>query len=75
MLFMCACGNQEVSNSKETEEAVTVVETESTESESYVARIPMVMVDDEIYYATGYESILEGRCGDGWRNYFISRRK
>ena len=63
MLFMCACGNQEVSNSKETEEVVTVVETESTESESYVARIPMVMVDDEIYYATGYESILEGRCG------------
>jgi len=63
MLFMCACGKQEVSNSKETEETETVVEEDSTESEGAVARIPMVMVDDQIYYATGMESIIEGRCG------------
>ena len=63
MLFMCACGNQEVSNNKKTEETGTEVEAESTESKSYIAKIPMVMVNDQIYYATGLESILEERCG------------
>lgn len=72
MLLMCACGNQEVSNNEAVEESVTVEETETTESlaaatlqetEEKWARIPMVMVDGQMYYSTGKESTIEARCG------------
>ncbi len=71
MLLMSACGKQEVSINHETEE-VTVEsddtmegasETEVVESAIPNARIPMVMVDGELYYDTGKESTIEARCG------------
>lgn len=76
LLLMCACGNQEVSNNPKDEEVVTVVETGADEEINNVVsedeepiteisgdQIPMVMVDGLLYYDTGKESILEGRCG------------
>ena len=47
--------------------AVTCVcgcsQTKNPTNESKTARIPMVMVDGELYLDTGYDSTIEGRCG------------
>lgn len=47
--------------------AVTCVcgcsQTKNPTNESKTARIPMVMVDGELYMDTGYDSTIEGRCG------------
>ena len=47
--------------------AVTCVcgcsQTQNPTDESKTARIPMIMVDGELYMDTGYDSTIEGRCG------------
>lgn len=42
---------------------IEITETEQSSSEIPGDRIPMVMVDGLLYYDTGKESTLEGRCG------------
>lgn len=74
MLLLCACGNQvvdEVSQSEQESmtEISTGLESESnaieseTQTEEKWAKIPMVMVEGQLYYATGKESTVEARCG------------
>lgn len=68
MLLLCACGNQEVSNDPTNEDIDVASEIESPDTEEPTTeirgdRIPMVMVDGLLYYDTGIESTLEGRCG------------
>lgn len=50
-------------NEKEAASEIEMTETEQSSTEIPGDRIPMVMVDGLLYYDTGKESTLEGRCG------------
>ena len=50
-------------NEKEATSEIEMTETEQSSTEIPGDRIPMVMVDGLLYYDTGKESTLEGRCG------------
>ncbi len=76
ILCMCACGNREVVNSETNEEPVTIQEEEADKpvamqenkseepaTENQEEQFRLVMVDGILYYDTGKESTLEGRCG------------
>lgn len=72
MLLLCACSNQVVDEASQSEqETVSVMETQednaSAETEARTEekwdKIPMVMVNGQLYYATGKESTIEARCG------------
>ncbi len=50
-------------NEKEAASEIEMTKTEQSSTEIPGDRIPMVMVDGLLYYDTGKESTLEGRCG------------
>lgn len=50
-------------NEKEATSEIEMTETDQSSTEIPGDRIPMVMVDGLLYYDTGKESTLEGRCG------------
>lgn len=54
--------NEEVTHLSEGEETKWV-KTSSVDNSSQTIEIPMVMVNGKLYYNTGKESILDGRCG------------
>lgn len=75
MLLLCACGNKEIAtleneetllteeNEIDVDEAEGVLDESDSQAEEKWAKIPMVMVEGQLYYATGKESTVEARCG------------
>jgi len=70
MLLMSACENQVSKTANQSKnmdvEETNVVSTETIEEEGVEekwAKIPMVMVEGQLYYATGKESTVDARCG------------
>lgn len=75
MLALSACGNNEIAtleneetlltekNEIDVDEAQGVLDESDTQTEEKWAKIPMVMVEGQLYYATGKESTVEARCG------------
>ena len=58
-----AVESEATSETIEAASEIEITETEQASSEIPGDRIPMVMVDGLLYYDTGKESTLEGRCG------------
>ncbi len=58
-----AVETETVNNGNEAELEMETSEKEQSSSEIPGDRIPMVMVDSILYYDTGRESTIEGRCG------------
>lgn len=61
VILMAGCGS--ATGSKPVETATPVVEQTPTQTPTEQEQTPMVMIEGKLYYDTGKESTLIGRCG------------